>query len=130
MLSDVYYSMMMRIPRSFPIVLLAAWTMLSLAEGGQRRGHRSTTDIPQNAFECYKYVLNHHAPPAGHIGGRVWHNREKKLPRSGNYHEFDVNPKVRGRNRGADRIIVDYDTGKGWYTADHYRTFISIPRGP
>ena len=127
---DVYYVMKMRFPRFIPVVLLAACAMLSLAVAGQRRGDRFTANIPQKAFEVYKYVLNYHAPPAGYVGGRVWQNREKILPRGGNYHEFDVNAKVRGRNRGAERVIVDYDTGKGWYTGDHYRTFISIPRGP
>jgi len=122
--------MKMRFGRSFPIVLLAACIVLSCAEAAQRRGRRSTADLPQKAVEVYKYALNHHAPPAGYVGGGVWRNREKNLPRGGNYHEFDVNPKVRGRNRGAERIIVDYDTGKAWYTGDHYRTFISIPRGP
>jgi guanyl-specific ribonuclease Sa len=121
---------MMLIPRSLPVVLFAACTLLSPAASGQRRGHRTTADIPPRVFEVYRYALEHHAPPAGHIGGRVWHNREKKLPRGGKYHEFDVNPKVRGRNRGAERVIIDYNTGRGWYTSDHYRTFISIPRGP
>jgi ribonuclease T1 len=112
------------------ILLLIACAAFPPASDGQRRGRHTTTAIPQRALEVYTYVLNHHAPPAGYVGGRVWQNREKNLPRGGTYHEFDVNPKVRGRNRGAERIIVDYDTGKGWYTGDHYRSFVPIPRGP
>jgi ribonuclease T1 len=111
------------------LILLA----LSMAFSGgtaAQRAQRSTSDIPQKAIEVYTYAAAHHAPPAGFVGGRVWQNREKNLPRGGNYHEFDVNRKVHGRNRGAERIIIDYDNGKGWYTGDHYRTFIPIPRGP
>jgi len=71
-------------------------------------------------------VIRNGRTPKGYVGGRVWHNRERRLPSGGNYHEYDVNPKVRGKNRGAERIIIDIDRKSGWYTADHYRTFIPI----
>jgi hypothetical protein len=31
-------------------------------------------------------------------------------------------------NRGAERLIVDLKTRRGWYTADHYQTFIPLER--
>jgi hypothetical protein len=34
--------------------------------------------------------------------------------------------KIRGVNRGPERIIVDRTGEKGWYTGDHYRTFIPM----
>ncbi|WP_367865356.1 ribonuclease domain-containing protein [Pedobacter sp. WC2423] len=38
------------------------------------------------------------------------------------YKEYDVNPKVKGQNRGAERIIIGAD-GTRYYTGDHYKTF-------
>lgn len=111
-------------------LLLAALATFSPPSTAQRNDCHTATEVPDKAIEVYQYVLSHHSAPSGHVGGRIWRNREKNLPPGGNYHEFDVNPKVRGRNRGAERIVVDYTTGKGWYTRDHYRTFILIPRGP
>jgi ribonuclease T1 len=112
------------------VALLAAFMVLPLASPAQRGGRTAESEVPEKAIEVYKYVLSHHTAPSGYVGGRVWRNREKHLPPGGNYHEFDVNPKERGRNRGAERIVIDYKTGKGWYTSNHYRTFILIPRGP
>jgi hypothetical protein len=82
--------------------------------------------IPAAALEVYRHVLSTGRAPAGYVGGRPWNNREHALPRGGKYREFDIHPKVRGRNRGAERIIVDTGTRRGWYTADHYRTFVPI----
>lgn len=112
------------------LILLAALTTLPLTSPAQRTGQPKVADVPDKAIEVYNYVLSHHTAPSGYVGGRVWRNRENNLPQGGNYHEFDVNPKVHGRNRGAERIVVDYKSGKGWYTSDHYRTFVVIPRGP
>jgi ribonuclease T1 len=111
-------------------LLFAVLTAWSLALPAQRQSQGTADIVPPKAIQVYDYVLKHHTAPSGYVGGRVWKNRERNLPRGGNYHEFDVHPKVRGRNRGAERIVVDFDTGKGWYTRDHYRTFIPIPRGP
>jgi guanyl-specific ribonuclease Sa len=64
-------------------------------------------------------------PPPGYVGGRSFQNRERRLPR-GRYREYDVNPKRRGKNRGAERIVIEQRTGKAYYTDDHYRTFIPM----
>jgi len=87
---------------------------------------RARGAVPQKALDVYNYVILHGRAPKGIVGGTVWHNREKFLPR-GHYREFDVNPKTKGVNRGPERIVIDSDTNKGWYTADHYRTFVPIP---
>ena len=65
----------------------------------------------------------------GYIGGRAFQNRERRLPR-GHYREYDVNPTVRGRSRDAERIVIDQETGKAYYTDDHYRTFIPLNKTP
>lgn len=64
-------------------------------------------------------------PPPGHVGGRVFHNRERRLP-PGRYREYDMNPKVPGRPRDAERIVIHQRTGKAYYTGDHYRTFVPL----
>ena len=61
----------------------------------------------------------------GYIGGRDFQNRERRLPR-GRYREYDVNPKIRGRARDAERLVIEQRTGKAYYSGDHYRTFIPL----
>ena len=64
-------------------------------------------------------------PPPGHVGGRTFHNRERRLPR-GTYREYDVNPTRRGQPRDAERIVIEQRSGKAYYTGDHYRTFFPM----
>ncbi|HTO94933.1 MAG TPA: ribonuclease domain-containing protein, partial [Bacteroidota bacterium] len=99
------------------------------ASPGQARRERRpaiSKDVPGYARDVYASVLRNGRAPQCYVGGRVWQNREHRLPRGESYREFDVHPKVRGVNRGPERIIVDMRTRRGWYTADHYRTFIPM----
>ena len=64
-------------------------------------------------------------PLPGYVGGRIFQNRERRLPR-GHYREYDVHPKTSGRNRGPERIVIEQQTGKAYYTGDHYVTFIPL----
>ena len=78
------------------------------------------------------YIEAHREPIPGYEGGRTFHNSgqdgEQALPRSDpsgrpiRYQEWDVNPKIPGRNRGAERLVTGSDGG-AYYTGDHYRTF-------
>jgi guanyl-specific ribonuclease Sa len=74
------------------------------------------------------YVKAHGTAMPSYEGGRTFGNYEGVLPRvdaSGRpirYQEWDVNPKIPGRNRGAERLITGSD-GRAYYTRDHYRTF-------
>jgi ribonuclease T1 len=61
----------------------------------------------------------------GYVGGKVFQNRERRLPR-GRYKEYDVNRRVPGRSRDAERLVIEQDTGKAYYTKDHYRTFLPL----
>lgn len=92
----------------------------------EERYRASTGLIPGYVREVFAYVIRNGRPPRGYVGDRVWQNREHRLPAGGDYREYDVHPKIRGVNRGPERIIVDRTAGKGWYTADHYRTFMPI----
>jgi len=64
-------------------------------------------------------------PLPGYVGGRAFHNRERRLP-AGRYREYDVHPRVPGRDRGPERLVVDRTTGRAYYTGDHYRTFVPL----
>ncbi len=46
----------------------------------------------------------------------------------GESESYDVNPYVKGQNRGAERIVIG-DDDSVWYTNDHYHTFIKDKDG-
>ena len=83
------------------------------------------SSVPQKALNVLNVVRSTGLPPEGYVGGRVFQNREGHLPPGGDYREFDVDPHNGGRN--AERIIVEWNTKKAWYTGDHYQTFIPLP---
>jgi guanyl-specific ribonuclease Sa len=82
-----------------------------------------------------EYVLAHGEPMPDYVGGREYRNlgldNGQILPRTDaqgraiRYREWDVNRKVPGRNRGAERLITGSD-GRAYYTNDHYATFRRI----
>jgi ribonuclease T1 len=80
-------------------------------------------EVPDKAREVLAEIQKRkgEAPP-GYVGGRVFSNREGRLPR-GRYREYDVNPKRAGKSRGTERIVIEQRTGRAYYTRDHYETF-------
>ncbi|QNK64499.1 hypothetical protein H7F33_08480 [Pedobacter sp. PAMC26386] len=78
--------------------------------------------VPQKAYTVADYVAKNGKAPQGYVGGTVFQNREGLLPGGVAYKEYDVNPKVSGQNRGAERIVIGSD-GSRYYTGDHYATF-------
>jgi len=56
--------------------------------------------------------------------GTMFKNKENRLP-EGNFREYTVDT-PEANNRGARRIVQDIDTGKTYYTDDHYNNFIMI----
>jgi ribonuclease T1 len=85
---------------------------------------------PQKAKDLLETIQRHEGKALpGYIGGGSFQNRERRLPR-GHYREYDVNPKIRGRSRDAERIVIEQDTGKAYYTGDHYRTFMPLNETP
>ena len=85
---------------------------------------------PQRAQELLVRLQARHGKPLpGYVGGREFQNREHRLP-PGHYREYDVHPKIRGRSRDAERIIIEQDTGRAYYTGDHYRTFLPMNEIP
>jgi guanyl-specific ribonuclease Sa len=97
----------------------------------ETRGHK----VPDKVETVLKHIDEHHAAPNGYEGGREFHNAgrngEESLPKRDahdrpiKYQEWDVNLKVAGVNRGAERLVTGSD-GSAYYTSDHYRTFTKI----
>lgn len=88
--------------------------------------HGAVSVAPLKAQDLLKRLRERDgAPLPGYIGGRDFQNRERRLPR-GRYREYDVNPKIRGRSRDAERLVIEQRTGKAYYTGDHYRTFTPL----
>lgn len=87
--------------------------------------------IPNYVIEVYEYVTTHDEAPDGYVGGRIFQNREKKLPKSTpdnqkiKYQEWDVFPHLKGKNRGAERLITGSNR-TAYYTKDHYKNFIPL----
>lgn len=98
----------------------------SLQEGAGKVLSLGGYSIPLKARQILKAIQDRQGePPPGYIGGRTFQNREGRLPR-GQYREYDVNPRIRGKDRGAERLVIERYTGKAYYTADHYRTFVPL----
>ena len=95
-----------------------------------RQLHRVAKDPPQKAKDLLEAIQQHEGKALpGYIGGGAFQNRERRLP-SGHYREYDVNPKIRGRSRDAERIVIEQDTGRAYYTDNHYRTFMPLNEIP
>ena len=90
----------------------------------------SQNDVPQKALEVLAYIRKYSEAPDGYVGGRTFQNRERLLPQKDefgekiNYREWDIYPKIKGRNRGAERLVSSDESA--YYTGDHYRSFIKI----
>lgn len=95
-----------------------------------RQLHRVAKDPPQRVKDLLEAIQQHEGKPLpGYIGGRAFQNRERRLP-LGHYREYDVNPKIRGRPRDAERIVIEQNTGRAYYTDNHYRTFMPLNEIP
>lgn len=91
-----------------------------------QRSAESIAQAPQKAYDLLKRLEERHGTPLpGYVGGRDFQNRERRLP-WGRYREYDVNPKLRGHGRDAERLVIEQRTGKAYYTGDHYRTFVPL----
>lgn len=71
------------------------------------------------------------APLPNHGGSKVFVNEPNKsgqiaLPReaTGVYREFYVYPKMKGKERDKERIVINKRTGAAYYTKNHYKNFV------
>ncbi len=87
-------------------------------------------EVPDYVLEILTYIRINKRAPVKYVGGRIFYNREKRLPilnknnQKIGYLEWDVHEKVKGVNRGPERLITSQETA--YYTKDHYKTFIYI----
>lgn len=94
-------------------------------------GSVKSGEVPAKVYDVLEYVKANGKAMNGFVGGRTFGNREKILPKvdaSGRkikYQEWDVNRKIQGKNRGAERMVTGSD-GRSWYTSDHYKSFTEI----
>lgn len=96
-----------------------------------QQGTPSQAGVPAHVLEVLNFIRRNGQSPEGYVGGKEFLNREKKLPAKApdgkriRYSEWDVHPKVKGENRGPDRLVTGSDHS-AWYTKNHYKTFIKI----
>jgi RHS repeat-associated protein len=93
--------------------------------------------IPPSAYAVLGYVTQHDykSAPPGYKGGKHFANDGRDfgqiLPEYTNsghpitYQEWDVNPYVKGQDRGGQRLVTGCD-GSAYYTFNHYLSFIRI----
>lgn len=92
---------------------------------------KNNANIPQKVYETLDYIKKNNRAPEDYVGGRHFGDFENNLPKKDNkgnnidYKEYDVNPKVKGKNRGAERLVIG-DDGRAWYTNNHYKSFIEV----
>ncbi len=98
-------------------------------------GERTTT-VPSEAITVVEFAQSHDgAAQPGYVGSRTFANDGRGggevLPQTAAdgsaivYKEYDIHPRQKGVNRGAERVVLGSD-GSSYYTSDHYRTFTSF----
>ena len=100
----------------------------TIPDGGSSTDSKQATGLvaPQKAYDLLAQLQQRNGEPLpGYVGGRLFGNRERRLP-PGRYREYDVNRKIPGRARDAERIVIEQRSGRAYYTGDHYRTFTPL----
>jgi len=100
-----------------------------------RPGAAAASQIPAEARSVLARIKATGQPVPGYVGGRRFGNYgghgEQQLPgvdaggRRIAYQEWDIHPRIEGRNRGPERLVTGSD-GRAWFTPDHYRTFTEV----
>ncbi|MCP4523747.1 MAG: hypothetical protein GY828_06050 [Candidatus Gracilibacteria bacterium] len=98
----------------------------SLKKGSSKIVNRSSIKMPGKVINILNKIRNNGGKaPDGYVGGRIFKNKEGVLPKNTTYKEYDVNPYIKGQNRGSERLVIDAK-GNSYFTKDHYKTFIKI----
>lgn len=88
-------------------------------------------NIPQKAFQFCDLIKKNKFPKNEYVGGRKFKNLERNLRikdsfgKKINYQEWDINKKIKGKNRGKERLVSGSD-GTCYYTNNHYKSFILV----
>ena len=101
----------------------------AILDGSFSRSRSNT--VPQKAWDVLNHLKDHNwHPPQNHKGGKKYENdgrdNSEILPDYGApYYEYDVNPRIKGVDRGNERIVTN-KAGMTWYTPSHYKYFIRM----
>lgn len=93
--------------------------------------NRKNALIPEYVIQVFEYIQENQRAPSGYVGGRNFQNREGLLRKTDDtgsvirYREWDVHPKKKSVNRGAERLVTGSDHS-AYYTKDHYKSFIKF----
>ncbi len=82
--------------------------------------------VPRKACHVWSIVRRTGEAPVGFAGGRVFRNREGRLPEGRSYREYDIDARQQGELRTAERLVVDAHAGRAWYSPDHYDSFTEL----
>ena len=123
----------MNLSKLLPILIVVALLGITLYQSYESGGDTAVgpSGVPEYVMDVLQKVQATGKAPKNYVGGRTFQNREKRLPKKDNsgkklkYQEWDVHKKVKGRNRGAERLVTGSD-GSAYYTKDHYKTFKKI----
>jgi ribonuclease T1 len=82
--------------------------------------------VLDTARDLVAWIRSHHgAAPPGHRGGRRYRNDNGVLP-PGEYREYDLFP---GKPRRAERVVIEQNSGRAYFSPDHYETFVNLEDG-
>ena len=123
----------MNLKRILPLLIIVAVLGITLFEEyqGGVSDKVGPEGVPEYVIEVMEQVQSTGKPFKNYVGGRTFQNREKRLPKTDSdgqklkYKEWDVHKKIKGKNRGAERLVTGSD-GSAYYTKDHYKTFKQI----
>ncbi len=96
--------------------------------GGTGIGALTLSQAPRHVRKMIHHLksVRHFRPPKGYKGGRLFRNREGRLPHHTTYYEYDLHPLRPNLSRGPERLVMDQQKSVFYYTKDHYTTFIQI----
>ncbi|MEK4137489.1 RHS repeat-associated core domain-containing protein [Kurthia sp. FSL E2-0154] len=86
------------------------------------RKTKTTFVVPKEAKSILRYVQKNGHTKNGYKGGKTFKNDDGILPKNTTYKEYDIFKKVKGKNRGKERIVIGAN-GKAYYTNNHYKSF-------
>ena len=82
--------------------------------------------ISNNAGNVLRQIKDNGGKPLPGYISKIFQNRKGLLPKAGKYMEHDIKPLMEGVNRGGERLVIDANTGRSWYTSTHYESFVEI----
>jgi len=85
-----------------------------------------TFNVPSKALDIAQKIKDDAGQPIKGYMSKPFENREGLLPKAGKYIEHDIKPLLEGVNRGKERLIIDINNGRTWYTSTHYESFVEI----